>query len=127
MAKKKEPIDLVREVFDRYPGTKLVEYLKEGACLQATVEEEDFSLEKKDGSLLIIEGRLDSPDISVVLNRAACEYLAASKEPDDFVTRTRECINRKQGKCEMDYEVNAGLPRMLVKGYFDFARKLGII
>lgn len=130
MAKKKptrKTIDLLEGVFNEYPGTQLVEYLKEGACLQATVEGECFSLEKVDGYLEITEGELESPDITVELNREACEYLAKSKELDDFVVRTRECVNRTHGECVMTYEINAGVTRMLFKGYLDFARKMGII
>lgn len=130
MAKKKpakKTIDLLEGVFNKYPGTKLAEYLKEGACLQATVEGDCFSLEKTDSHLEITEGELEFPDITVELNREACEYLAKSKEPADFVIRTRECINRSHGDCVMTYEINAGVTRMLFKGYLDFARKMGII
>ncbi len=123
----KKTRDLLEVVFNKYPGTLLVEYLKEGACLQATVEGECFSLEKMDGHLQITGGELESPDITVELNREACEYLAKSKELEDFVTRTRECVNQTHGNCVMTYEINAGVTRMLFKGYLDFARKMGIV
>lgn len=130
MARKKaekETIDLLVEVFGEYPGSMLVEYLKDGACLQATVEGQTFSLEKADGVLLISEEELEYPDITVHLNREACEYLAASSKLEDFVTRTKECIHGPHGNCRMTYEINAGVTRMLMKGYLDFSRKMGII
>lgn len=130
MAKKRssnETKDLLEDVFQKRPGSQLVDFLNEGACLQATVEGRTFSLEKKDGTLEISEGGPESPDITVELNRAACLYLAGSREPEDFVTRTRECIDRTHGNCEMTYEINASVVRMLTKGYLDFARKMGII
>lgn len=130
MAKKKahkETIELLAGVFGEYPGYLLVEYLKDGACLQATVEGETFSLEKANGVLTISAEELESPDITVELNREACEYLAASEELEDFVTRTRECINGDHGNCLMSYEINAGVTRMLMKGYLDFSRKMGLI
>lgn len=118
---------LIEGVFKKYPGSKLAEFLKEGACIQARVEGDPFALEKKDGDLEITEGLPESPDISVELNREACEYLASSRELEDFVTRTRECVDRSHGKCEMTYEINANVVRMLSKGYLDFARRMGII
>lgn len=91
------------------------------------MEGEYFTLEKKDGMLEIGEGKLESPDISVELNRAACEYLAGCEELEDFVTRTRECVNRTHDDCVLTFEVNAGPARMLMKGYLDFARKMGLL
>lgn len=125
--KRKETIDLVVEVFQEYPGSVLVYYLRDGACLQATVEEDKFALEKSDGILLISPGELEFPDITVWLNKAACEYLAAAEVPQDFVTRTRECIRGTHKPCLMTYEINASVTRMLMKGYLDFVRKLGLI
>jgi hypothetical protein len=129
MARKKgkETIDLLVEVFQEYPGSELVEYLKDGACLQATVDDECFSLEKADGVLFISEGELESPDLTVWLNREACEYLSSSEEVRDFVTRTRQCIRGTHDDCRMTYEVNASVPRLLMKGYLDFMRKLGLV
>jgi len=130
MTKKEGPvntIDLLVEVFGEYPGCLLVEYLKDGACLNATVEGESFSLEKTDGVLVISEEVLDSPDITVSLNREACEYLASSEKLEDFTNRTRECIRGTHGGCRMTYEINAGPARMLMKGYLDFSRKMGLI
>lgn len=130
MAKKKsatETIDLLLEMFQEYPGSIVVERLKDGACLQATVGGQAFSLEKSDGMLLISEGAPESPDISVDLNRKACEYLAGSENPDDIITRTRECISGTHDDCTMTYSIDASPPRMLLKGYLDFARKMGLL
>jgi len=130
MAKKRsrgQAIDLLDGVFRKYPGSRLVEFLGEGACLQATVDGDSFSLTKVDGVLAIVEEVLESPDISVDLNRAACEYLAGSKKLEDFVTRTRQCIKGTHNDCRMSYEVNASMARMLTKGYLGFARNMGII
>ena len=125
--KKKDVVDLFEEVFGRYPGSKLVEPLKDGACLQAKVDGVDIKGEKCGRVFVISEGVLASPDISVEMNRSACEYMAASEELQDFVTRARECINETHGNCVMTYEINAGLTRLLLKGYLDFARMLHII
>ena len=128
MAKKKQDlIDLFEEAFGNYPGSKLVEPLKEGACLQATVDGTCIKGEKRGRDFLISEGELDNPDISVELNRAACEYMAGSQELDDFVVRARECIEQKHGDCYMTYEFNAGVTRLILKGYLDFARMLRVI
>ena len=105
----------------------LVEPLKEGACLQATVDGTCIKGEKRGRDFLISEGELDNPDISVELNRAACEYMAGSQELDDFVVRARECIEQKHGDCYMTYEFNAGVTRLILKGYLDFARMLRVI
>jgi len=125
--KKKDVVDLFEEAFGNYPGSKLVEPLKEGACLQAIVDGVDIKGEKCGRVFFVSEGVLANPDISVEMNRAACEYLAASVELQDFVTRARECINQTYGDCVMTYEINAGLPRLLLKGYLDFARMLHIV
>lgn len=125
--KEKPTIELLLDVFQDYPGSQLVDYLKDGACLQGTVEGDVFGLEKSDGILLISKGKPESPDITVELNREACEYLAASEKPEDFVTRTRECVNGTHGDCRMTYRINASPPRMLMKGYLDFARKMGLL
>lgn len=128
MAKrKKDVVDLFYEVFGNYPGAKLVEPLKEGACLQATVDGIKIKGEKCGRKLVVSEGVLDNPDITVEMNRAACEYMAASEELQDFVTRSRKCINQTHDDCVMTYEINAGLTRLLIKGYLDFARMLRII
>ena len=74
--KPKSTIELLLSVFQDYPGSQLVDYLKDGACLQGTVDGEVFGLEKSDGILLISRGRPESPDITVEMNRDACEYLA---------------------------------------------------
>jgi hypothetical protein len=125
--KKKDVLELFEEVFGKYPGSKLVEPLKDGACLQATVDGRDIKGEKRARAFVISEGMLDHPDISVEMNRAACEYMAASEELEDFVTRARECIERKHGNCYMTYEFNAGWTRLILKGYLDFARMLKIV
>lgn len=130
MPKKKTPeerFDLILSVFQEYPGCQLVDYLKNGACLQATVDGQPYTLEKENGVLLIGEGTLEDPDLTVELNEEACEYLAASEELTDFVTRTRECVRGTHGNCRMSYKVNASPPRMLLKGYLDFARKMGLL
>lgn len=130
MAKKKFPKDvkgLLEEVFAQPPGSELARPLREGAALQATVEGETFSLTKRNGRLVVTEGGLSSPDITVDLNRAACEYMASSDELDEFVSRARECIRRERDACYMDYEFNAGYSRLIMKGYLDFARRFGII
>lgn len=125
--KKKDIIDLFEEVFGDYPGSKLVEPLKDGACLQATVDGEDIMGEMCGREFVISEGVLDNPDITVEMNRAACEYMAASEELDDFVVRARECIEQSHGDCVMTYEFNAGWTRLILKGYLDFARMLRVI
>lgn len=125
--KKKDLVDLFEEVFGDYPGSKLVEPLKDGACLQATVDGTCIMGEKRGRQFLISEGVLDNPDITVELNRAACEYMAGSEELEDFVVRARECIEQKHGDCVMTYEFNAGWTRLILKGYLDFARTLGIV
>lgn len=124
---KRDTIDVVVDVFSEYPGSQLIEYLKDGACIQATVEDRCFSLEKVNGILEICEEEMDSADFAVVLNRAALDYLAGSEELEDFVTRTRECLHGKRDECEMTYEVIASPPRMLLKGYLEFARKMGLL
>jgi len=125
--KKKDVLVLFEEVFGDYPGCKLVEPLKDGACLQATVDDRHIRGEKISGEFVISEGLLDNPDITVELNRAACEYMAASEELEDFMVRARECINESHDDCYMTYEFNAGWTRLLLKGYLDFARTLKII
>ena len=130
MAKKKavvETIDILVEMFQEYPGSVVVERLRDGACLKATVDGHEFSLEKTDGVLMISEGAPVSPDISVEMNREACEYLAGSENPEDVITRTRECIDGKHDDCTMSYSIDASPPRMLLKGYLDFARKMGLL
>ncbi|MDD5749005.1 MAG: hypothetical protein PHP64_08210 [Actinomycetota bacterium] len=117
---------ILQEVFDKYPGSKIAEYLKEGAKIQATIDGETFAIEKADGHLKIKKGILDSPDISATLNRAACDYIASSRELEDFVTRTRQCIEGSRKNCSISYET-AGTMRLLLKGYLDFAKKLGMI
>jgi hypothetical protein len=122
-----ERFDLILRVFQEYPGCQLVDYLKDGACLQVTVEDQPYTLEKEDGVLLIGEGTLDDPDLTVELNQEACEYLVASEELSEIVTRTRECVRGTHGNCRMSYKVNASPPRMLLKGYLDFSRKMGLL
>ena len=65
--KKKDVIDLFEEVFTNYPGSKLVEPLKDGACLQATVEGRDIKGEKLGRRFVVSEGVLSSPDITLSL------------------------------------------------------------
>jgi hypothetical protein len=128
MAKKKQDVlELFIEVFGKYPGSKLVEPLKDGACLQATVEGKDIKGEKRGRRFIISEGTHQCPDIIVDMNREACEYMAASEELEDFVTRARECINQAHGNCVMTYEFNAGWTRLILKGYLDFARMLHLV
>lgn len=127
MAKKKDILQLLQDVFGSYPGSKLLEPLRDGACLQGRIAGKDYKLEKRYGKTVICDGVAASPDISVEMNRAAAEYLAGSEEPADFVARARECIAGTHDDCSMSYEIHAGLPRMLMKGYLDFARMLGII
>jgi hypothetical protein len=127
MAKKKDMVELFEEVFAEYPGSRLVEPLKDGACLQATVDGKQIKGEKRGRTFVVTEGVLSSPDISVEMNRAACEYMAASEELEDFVTRARECIDGTRGNCSMTYEFNASVPRLLLKGYLDFARMLKLV
>lgn len=125
--KKKDVVELFDEVFCNYPGSKLVEPLKDGACLQATVDGRDIKGEKKGRTFVVSEGVLSSPDITVEMNRSACEYMAASVELEDFVTRARECIEQTHGNCYMTYEYNAGWTRLILKGYLDFARMLKLV
>ena len=130
MAKKRSKpdiLELLTEVFGKYPGNRLAGYLKDGACLEASVDGVTYTLEKRDGELCFEEGAPECPDISVELNRAACQYLADSREMEDFVTRTRECIDGSHNRCRMTYKINAPWPRMLMKGYLDFARKMGLL
>lgn len=128
MAKKKKDIlVLFEEVFGEYPGSKLVQPLKDGACLQARVDGRSIKGEKCGRDFVISEGELDRPDITVEMNRAACEYMAGSEELEDFVVRARECIAQSHDNCYMTYEYNAGYTRLLLKGYLDFARMLKII
>jgi len=123
---KKDTLSLIEGVFKKRPGSELAKFLKEGACIEACVDGEHFRLEKTDGQLMVTPGEVSSPDISVEMNRAACEYLASSKKLDDFVKRTRECIDGTNPDCKIKYRT-AGMPRLLLKGYLDFARKIGII
>ena len=125
--KKKDVIDLFEEVFANYPGSRLVEPLKDGACLQATGEGRDIKGEKIGRRFFVSEGALANPDITVELTRAACEYMAESEELEDFVVRARECIEKAHGSCYMTYEFNAGWTRLILKGYLDFARMLRVI
>jgi hypothetical protein len=128
MAKqKKDVVELFDEVFGNYPGSKLVEPLKDGACLQAKVDGRYIKGEKRGRRFVVSEGVLASPDITVEVSRAACEYMAASEELDDFVVRARECIEGTRKNCTMTYEFNASWTRLLLKGYLDFARALRII
>lgn len=127
MAEESDTFELIVRVFQDYPGSQLVEYLKDGACIQAWVEDQQFALEKADGVLYISEDTLESPDFTVRLNREACEYLAASEQLQDFVDRTRECVRGSHGDCSLTYKVNASPPRMLMKGYLDFSRKMGLL
>jgi hypothetical protein len=125
--KKKDVIELFDEVFGNYPGSKLVEPLKDGACLQAKVDGRNIKGEKRWRRFVVSEGVLVSPDITVEMSRAACEYMAASEELEDFVVRARECIEGTRKNCYMTYEFNASWTRLLLKGYLDFARTLRII
>jgi hypothetical protein len=125
--KKKDIVEVFEEVFAEYPGSRLVEPLKDGACLQATIDGREIKGEKRSRVFVVSEGVLSSPDIKVEMNRAACEYMAASEELEDFVTRARECIDRSHGSCYMTYEFCASWPRLLLKGYLDFARMLKIV
>jgi hypothetical protein len=127
MTDQSDVIQLMEEVFGEYPGSVLIEPLKDGACLQATIDGRKVKAEKRGRSLVITEGELESPDITVKMSRDAAEYMAESARPEEFVERARECINGTYEGLYMDYEINAGLTRMLMKGYFDFARVLRII
>jgi hypothetical protein len=130
MAQKKKPeetIDLLVDMFQDYPWSEIVRHLKNGACLQAIVEGQEFCLEKTDGVLEISEGAPESPDISVELNRDTCVYLAAASDPDDIVTRTRECMGCGRDSRSLSYSIDASPPRMLLKGYLEFARKMGLL
>lgn len=125
--KPRETFDLLQEVFGTPPGSELGKPLRDGASIQGTVEGEDFSLVKRDGTLVISEGPVHNPDISVELNRASCEYIAGAGELSQFVERARECIKGERDGCIFTYSYEASLPRLLMKGYMDFARAFGII
>lgn len=124
---KKSHRELIEQVFLKYPGSELVEYLKDGACIQCLLDGDEFTLEKRQGKMILEDGGLDYPDFRVELNETACEYLASSPELKDFVTRTRECIRGEADSCYMTYQVTASLPYLLSKGYLEFARKMGIL
>lgn len=122
-----DPVELVSNVFDKYPGSRVVEYLRNGACIQAVLDGRFFALEKQYGNISITEKKLDFPDLTVELNQAACEYLAGSEELEDFVTRARECINNQRPGCRMSYRINASPPRLVMKGYLEFGYRMGIL
>ncbi len=117
---------LLEKVFGGYPGSELGKPLKEGARIQGVVEGVAYNLCKRDGSLVIREGDIPNPDISVVLNREACEYIAGASDPEGFIERSRECITGRREGCLFEYRVHASVPRLLLKGYLDFARTFGI-
>ncbi len=120
--KQKEIIVLLEEVFGTHPGSELGKPLKEGACIQGQVEGEDYSLVKKGGVLVVSRGTVPNPDITVELNRAACEYIAGAKELPEFIERARECIRGEKKGCLFTYCYDASFPRLMMKGYMDFAR-----
>lgn len=130
MPRKKYPEDnheLLEHMFNEYPGSRAAEYLKDGSCIQAIVEDEHYALEKINGTLYITEEALEYPDLVIEVNRKACEYLAGAKDLDDCVVRVKRCMDGARSGCSMDYEVNASVPRLLMKGYLEFAQKMGII
>ena len=120
-------VELLEQVFSRPPGSSLGKPLREGAVIQGTVDGESYFLEKHNGALQVSAGRTARPDISVTMNRATVEYMARADELQGFVTRARECIDGSHGDCKMTYVVNASLPKLLLKGYLDFARTFGLI
>lgn len=130
MAKKEKPkeiIDLLEEVFGTYPGSELGKPLKNGAAIQGVVEGETYSLVKQDGALVIDEGPVSNPDITVELNRASCDYIAGARELPEFIERARECIRGERAGCLFTYGYTANIPRLMMRGYLDFARAFGII
>lgn len=123
----KEIKKLLEDVFGSYPGSELGKPLKDGASIQGVVEGEEYSLRKSNGSLVISTGAVHGPDISVVLNRATCEYVSGAGGLEEFISRSRECIDGRRDGCVFEYRIHASLPRLLLKGYLDFARSFGII
>ncbi len=125
MDESKEILDLLNDVFGAYPGSRLGEPLRDGACIQGTVDGEDYYLEKRGGTLVIGKGTLPRPDISVRMNRAACEYIAGAGEIAGFIARTRECARGSVEGCLLTYHVHASMPKMLMHGYMNFANTWG--
>jgi hypothetical protein len=120
-------VELLEQVFSRPPGSSLAKPLREGAAIQGTVDDESYFLEKHNGALRVSAGRTTRPDISVTTNRATLEYMASAEELQDFITRGRECIDGSHGDCRMTYVINASLPKLLLKGYLEFARTFGLV
>lgn len=123
----KDIMELLEDVFGSYPGAELGKPLREGACIQGRVEGEEYSLRKSNGSLVVAEGRVQGPDISVTLNRPACEYISGATVLSEFIERSRECIDGRRDGCVFEYRIHASIPRLLMKGYLDFARSFGVI
>jgi hypothetical protein len=119
---RKEIIVLLEEAFGTYPGSELGKPLKEGACIQGHVDGAEYYLVKRGGELVVSEGTVPSPDITVELNRAACEYIAGARELPEFIERSRECIRGQRKGCVFNYRYNASFPRLMMKGYMDWAR-----
>lgn len=127
MPRKKDISDLLKKIFQEYPGSDLVKSVKDGACLQATVDGEPYTLEKIDGVVEVRPGYASYPDIVVEMNRKSCEYVAAAKEEKDLVDRITDCVNGERQGCQLSFKIKANPIRLLMKGYLDFARKLKII
>ncbi|MDD5447860.1 MAG: hypothetical protein PHO53_01655 [Actinomycetota bacterium] len=127
MPRKKSTSNLLKQIFQEYPGSDLIKYVKDGACLQATVDDEPYTLEKVGGVIEVRPGYTNSPDIVVKMNRESCEYIAAATEEKDLVDRITDCVNGEREGCQMSFKIKANPLRMLMRGYLDLARKLKII
>ncbi len=115
----------LQDFFHRYPGSEIVKNLKDGASLNVSVGRHSFTVVKKDGDIAFENGEYPA-DISVKLNKSALEFICSSRDIDDLISRVKKCTKCDDDSYVFSYRVNASIPAIIAKGYFAFARRIGL-
>jgi len=113
-------------------GKEATKFLREGAVLKILVDQEPFSLTKKEDEMEMTPGIPENYSVLLEISSPAIEYLFGSKTEDEAHERLRELIYHpgREKYARMRIEVDPtekGRIDFYWQGFFFWARRLGFV
>ena len=113
-------------------GKEATKFLREGAVLKVLVDQEPFSLTKREDKMEMTPGIPENYGVLLEISFPAIEYLSGSKTEDEAHERLRELIyhpgQRKYARMRIEVDpTEKGRIGFYWQGFFFWARRLGFV
>ena len=113
-------------------GKEATKFLREGAVLKILVDQEPFSLTKREDKMEMTPGIPENYSVLLEISSPAIEYLSGSKTEDEAHERLRELIyhpdQEKYARIRIEVDpTEKGRIDFYWQGFFFWARRLGFV